>query len=447
MPIEPISPGRPWRTAAFWALLAILTFQVATGRVPLINPPYHPATVSTLPTAVHSLCLGRYMVDLPKSFQQKSGGWGEIQFLYGLDKDFKSVYASVDDASSTPAQFESTVESRRAKLAAELNASSHRPMLLQFARLNSTSFLLRREADENDELGIESEVHRLVAGHHVTLQMASYDSNAKTLEEISTQNVDPAPSESRLIAIADKLKSESSGGPGFCFQGVLFDAGQDDEIARFDFKSPDAPDIQLRFDYHAVTGQPEESLFDRQRRVSSRPNYAAVLSTIRRDKTKMGGMTAQEILLRGWSAPVQHYFSAETRTEKQSLAHPTISLEMMTGQPFGNSQEARPSSISDERAYELWDQIVKSVRLRPNALPPGMTTLGESIPTCRFGDPCPRSGFWMKQIEHPDYDFNGYYAQASLHQPFKEGEFFLPESEDDPRFQPFTVWTWRRDLG
>jgi hypothetical protein len=443
------STSRPWSAVATGLLLASCAVAVALGLTPFYKPSYRPEIMSTIPTEHQSSCMGRYQIDVPKGFHQVSGGWGNIELYYGLDKNFERVYASVDSSFFTREQFLARVKLRQAELNETINAATKSPMLLHAEKVNETTYLLRRMGNQFYNIAIQTEVHQLVGDRYVHYQLTSYDHKA-SFGHKSTRNIDPEPSESRLKMIAGKLKTEEQGGPGFCFQGVSFDVGQDDEVASFIFLSDTVPDLALRIYYHAVTGQPKETLFERRVGAALQaPHLAARILTIRKRDLLVGGMQAQEVLDK--TQVVQQIFDAETHTDKQGIARPLISISMTTGRSVMRAdkevQKKGPSSLSDDQAIGLWDGIIKSIRLRPISLPPGMTALGDTIPLCRFGDVCPRSGYWMKQVTHSSFAFNGYHALPRVHQPFKEGVIFLPDIEDEERFRPFTTWAWRRELG
>ena len=442
-------PGRALTLALVF--LAGAAALVATGRTPFYTPSYVPETMSTIPSERQTHCLGRYLIDLPEGFGQLSGNWGDIQLYYGLDKNFERVYASVHPESFAPEQFEARVAQRLQELRETINTETKAPMLLHAERLpNANAVLLRRMSDKHYDSALKSEVHVLVGNRYVEYEQESYDKKSE-FGQLNYRNIDPAPAETRLKMIASKLRPQSAHGPGFCFQGVIFDVGQDDEVASFKFRSATVRDLWLKIHYHAVKGQPREGLFERNTKYV--PDWLrAQVTTLRKRHRDIAGMNAEEILDSVGSRKLtQHVFYIETRTDKRSIARPRMTISLETGAAvYDGNQEIRPegaSTLSDDQVIELWDPMIDSIRLRPGALPAGMTASGDIPPTCRFGDVCPRDGYWMRQVDLPSYAYNAYYAEAPRHLAMLKGMVFKPDrSLDTPDIQPHTRWTWMREI-
>lgn len=442
----------PWRALTLaLAFLAGAAALVATGRTPFYTPSYVPETMSTIPSERQTHCLGRYLIDLPEGFGQLSGSWGDIELYYGLDKDFELVHATVHPESFTPEQFEARVAQRVKELRETINTETKAPMLLHSERLPGLEgMLFRRMSSKVSDGSLKSEVHLLVGNRYVEYEQESFDSETD-LDRINFKNIDPAPAETRLKMIASKLRPQSAHGPGFCFQGVIFDVGQDDEVASFKFRSTTVRDLWLSIDYHAVKGQPSEGLFERDSKYVPE-SLRAQVTTLRKRHREVAGMNAQEILDSVGSRKLaQQVFNVETRIDKRTFARPTISVFLRTGAEVNEgNQRIRPegaSTLSDDQVIELWDSMIDSIRLRPGALPAGMTAGGDIPPTCRFGDVCPRDGYWMRQVDLPTYRYNDYYATLPMHYAMLKGMVFKPNPLlDKPDTQPYTRWTWMREI-
>jgi hypothetical protein len=372
--------------------LALLAAAMLCGCTPLnLSPNYTPKTMTALPTQRIPHCIGRYLIDLPSNFALKTGGWGEIELYYGLDKNFQRVYATVKPGRYTNEEFWIEVNKRRFELQDKKNREAKTSMLLHGEKLNNTSALLRRLPDELHAGSIKTEVHVLVGSRYVTLEQKSY-SSSENLDEISYKTADPGPAETRLKMIASELlhyENAERAKPGFCMQGVLFNVGQDDERASFNFRAEDFPDVHFRVDYHAVTGQPKDGPLERTKEAyEEQPPFRSVIGTVREGKTQLAYVAAEESLTKTLRPVTQHVFIIERRdSERRTLDRPFFGLTLTTGNEYWTPVDPgnRPpdtdkvhyspqdkvmvhrednSSLSDEQVLKLWDEVVASVRQR-----------------------------------------------------------------------------------
>ena len=334
---------------------------------------YTPQTMTTLTTERTTHCLGRYLIDLPSNFELHTGGWGDIELFYGLDKDFETVYATVKPGRYTNEAFWKEVNQRRFELQGETNTETKGSMLLLGEQLDTSTALLRRLPDDYSAGVIKTEVHVLVGERYVTLEQTSYDLTAEPMSRrMDYKNIDPAPTEARLKTIASKLlpyENATRAKPGFCMQGVLFDVGQDDENGAFNFYAKDVPDVHLTVDYHAVTGQPSQGLYERVAEgESSWPMILHGRVVLRRGDRALGGAPAQENLSKQTDPSTQHLFDIERRsTEPRTLERPFFSISLNTGNEYGEglaNHRQGNSSLSDAQMLKLWDDMVASVRKR-----------------------------------------------------------------------------------
>jgi hypothetical protein len=354
-----------------------------------LYPTLHARYQSQHPDKRTTHCFGRYLSDLPSGFDLKTGGWGDIELYYGLDKNFQRVYATVKQGRYTSEAFWVEVNKRRFELQDARNAATKGSMLLHGEKLNARSALLRRLSEPNYGFAIKTEVHVLVGGRYVTLEQKSYSKDEK---DLSYTTADPAPAEARLKMIASKLlhyENAERAKPGFCMQGVLFDVGQDDERASFNFRAEDFPDVHFRVDYHAVTGRPKKGPLERTKEAyEEQPKFRSVIGTVREGKTQLAHVPAEESLTKTLRPVTQHVFVIERRdSERRTLDRPFFGLTLTTGNEYWTQVEPgkRPpdtdkvhyspqdkvmvhgednSSLSDEQVLKLWDEVVASVRQR-----------------------------------------------------------------------------------
>lgn len=376
-------------------VLSMLVLAVAAallrGWLPfLYAPPYSPETMTPLTTQRTTHCIGRYLIDLPSNFELRTGGWGDIELYYGLDKNFQRVYATVKQGRYTNEEFWDEVNKRRFELQGTTNLKANGPMLLHGEQIDTSSALLRRLPAETSAGSIKSEVHVLVGQRYVTLEQKSHSQDEN---DITYLKADPGPAEARLKMIASKLlpyENAARAKPGFCMQGVLFDVGQDDETATFNFLTKDVPDVRVKVDYHAVTGQPRIGLYERIDEAQRRyPPLKLATFEFRRGDRPLAGLPAEELLSKVGLRSTSHNFMIERRdSAARTLDRPYFSVMLSTGNeymvPVVDPSE-RPdntakvfyspqdkamvhrrgnSSLSDEQVLMLWDEVVESVRKR-----------------------------------------------------------------------------------
>ena len=375
-------------------VLSMLVLAVAAallrGWLPfLYAPPYGPETMTPLTTQRTTHCIGRYLIDLPSNFELRTGGWGDIELYYGLDKNFQRVYATVKQGRYSNEEFWDEVNKRRFELQGTTNLKTNGPMLLHGEQIDTSSALLRRLPAETSAGSIKSEVHVLVGQRYVTLEQKSHSQDEN---DITYLKADPGPAEARLKMIASRLlpyENAARAKPGFCMQGVLFDVGQDDETAEFKFEAKDIPDVHLDVHYHAVTGQPRIGLYERVDEAERRFLQMKLATVVfRRGDRPLGGEPAEELLSK-LARPANHNFKIERRDNApRTLDRPFFSLTLNTGNEYEvpvvdpserpkNTDRAfyspqdkvmvhrmGDSSLSDEQVLKLWDEVVASVRKR-----------------------------------------------------------------------------------
>lgn len=131
-------------------------------------------------------------------------------------------------------------------------------------------------------------------------------------------------------------------------------------------------------------------------------NLATLVNVLRKGDRQIGPYKGQEHLV---SAPNSggmrgHAFVWETQGEG-TLDTPSIKIELTTGHQDkkGNPQK---TTLTDQQAIKLWDDILASFRLRPAG---GDARTGAATPETRpdlplgelvaTGRPCPQTGWWQ----------------------------------------------------
>ncbi|MFP5391326.1 MAG: T6SS immunity protein Tli4 family protein, partial [Gammaproteobacteria bacterium] len=185
---------------------------------------------------------------------------------------------------------------------------------------------------------------------------------------------------------------------GFCTEnGLVHDpiSAEDNETVTMFAALSSHPDVLIRLDT-AVVDEPEETLLARHAKNDIAAEFAKNITTLRQGARDLNGLAGEEVLLRVKEAngTTVHSFMWASPGKGADLLAPSITLEMQTG-------KARPgntvnSSLSDEAARQLWQDISSSLKIRPvGPAPqkrPAPVPLGELVPT---GQPCPHTGYWQ----------------------------------------------------
>lgn len=336
--------------------------------------------MAALTHTLRTRCFGRYLVDLPESFQPGYRGTS-VTLYFGRDENFKTVDARVVDEDVTPERFAGAVKQRSAEISAVINYKTNGSMLLLDEQLDKNKILLRYfESSELDNYH-SHEIHLLVSGVHVQLKA---DSHKGVMEPVET----------RLKALASRVHNVTDpiqAGPGFCLGPVVIDADNDYEMAEAFFRDRTPKHRDVALEIHVNTfKQPEDEppLIARVERNAAELGYKP--QVLRQGKLQLGGMPAEEWLSRRegkdqGKEQFGHGLTAESQPPTPSLAQPTLQVSLTLGgfipmQPSAGlisyvartPAPAKPvvvnSSLTDDEAVGLWDAIVRSIRPRHNAV-------------------------------------------------------------------------------
>ena len=369
------STPRRWR----WLLLALAALVAASvgGFNPYWRPFYFGNHTMPTPNEYEWHCLGRYMLELPKGFQAHTEGtdrWYRMFTLfYGLDFDHKQVEGQVRDSNYNPESFAHRYRDHRNSLAQTVNARTKGSMLLHEEQIGERAFLLRRIEDDYTDIGAFTELHQLVGNRYVLLKAESFPRDHHVEPYLAT--VDFSDAENRLKSISSRLfrlTKATLSMPGFCFGGVVFDAGQDTERTDFDIRwvAQPAQPILLEVSYQgAMDAGTRESFYERIPDLA--PETRLKMRVLRDRTTTVGpGLPWHELLTRqhAWRAvpdtrpqPVHVLLGQHAYTQATTLDKPDFELRLILGE---GGPEPVASPLSDAEALAMWDRIVRSIRQR-----------------------------------------------------------------------------------
>jgi hypothetical protein len=339
-------------TRRTWLTFGLIALVPVQGQAQTTN---HASAMQQMKT--HSI--GRHLVDLPDGFEALAGN--RVDLYFGLDADASKITASLLARLASSDEFLARVRKRLADLAAERHDVLDKPMLIRDkASADGKLHLIR--SYKNDLLSdvYRSEVFCRVGTAIAHLETRSGEGHADETER-------------HLLGVAARISGPpepASAGRGFAVEPFLIAADHAQEIGTLNFKSAAAPDVLITMRINALTPNPEPGLLGRWDR-----NFSAFLravpgapSTIRRGAIPIGGMAGDELLTKAqMNGRRVLKLNAESRRDKPGLATPLLSLVCDT-EPVGPADHWPQPVWSEEETIKIWDEITRSIRLRPGSV-------------------------------------------------------------------------------
>lgn len=343
--------------------------------------------VHELTSNMRTWALGRGLIDVPANWT----GSGDVKLYYGLGADHTSVEVRVLGEDVTQERFDAALNERARRIAAVKNYKMDDASMLVSAKIATPQHKLLQYY-ESFELpdGFIHESHLLIDDVYVMLRAESYNGNTD-------------PVQSQLLKLSKEIfkVTPDNAGAGFALGPVVIRSHHDQEIATFDF-GPPASDISLNIYVNALSPDDEERLHIRTPK-DGKIFLAGDYENLRAGTITLAGMQAEESLI-GFSDDThrQILFVSENYRNNPSMARPGMSLRLSAGgmkteptdpeEPedlvrwtlpeFANKGYDLPlwqrparrapvnPSLTDYEAMAVWDAILKSVRMRPNAVVP-----------------------------------------------------------------------------
>ena len=319
-------------------------------------------TASAAPLPLRTICLGRFLVDVPAEIDLR----GDVELVYGLDKNFKTVRAELLRSAGAEATFETDVAALLAELTRDYDADTP-----------SKNMLARQQRIDKDTV--------LVLGHREPTMMGYYrvfviarigEAVALFRADVFKQNT-PEEVESRVLAVAARTRYVADGGDrgkGTCIGPLVIDAGQDGERFSLGAKGKTHPDLSVTFSINSMLAETDGGLL---RRVDSKAGVLARLgaggSTLRRGRITLAGRPAEELIDEDKEeGKAVRLFVAETLLAAPStLSEPRVHIEMGLGGRIKDSENKAlhvDPGLDKAESMAIWDAIVRSVQLRPESV-------------------------------------------------------------------------------
>ncbi|MYM41258.1 T6SS immunity protein Tli4 family protein [Duganella qianjiadongensis] len=182
--------------------------------------------------------------------------------------------------------------------------------------------------------------------------------------------------------------------PGICLDGVISTIDSPYEGIEMGLRLHDHPDVH--FSITIMKNRDFLQKFDLAKDIANGQKEAAEkglgawashLKVLRLRKRVVNNWDGEEALLRipsGYGKPSVHKFTFRASGKTNAALYPFVQMTLDTGVK-GNMSTGQKPSLSDEAALALWDSLLNSIRVRPNALVPSATT------TAKQNDSLPKS--------------------------------------------------------
>lgn len=183
-----------------------------------------------------------------------------------------------------------------------------------------------------------------------------------------------------LIALEEKTIPDD---PGICLDGIISTIDSPYEGIEMGLRLHDHPDVH--FSITTMKNRDFLQKFDLAKDIAIGQKEAAEkglgawashLKVLRLGKRVVNNWEGEEALLRipsGYGKPSVHKFTFRASGKTNAALYPFVQMTLDTGVKDNMSTAQKPS-LSDEEALALWDSLLNSIRVRPNAMAPSTAT-------------------------------------------------------------------------
>ncbi len=249
-------------------------------------------------------------------------------------------------------------------------------MLLEYRVIDDHSIYLRKQDSIESAAASKHELHVLVGKTQLLLTADSFEGvpDAGRFEPGGKVEA-PEQVAARLFRIAREIRAYDTpekAGSGYCLGPVVIDSDQDEEQGNSYMTIDNHPDFLLTVYSKGLTpDQPDDQL---AQRVKEAADYSDI-HVLRNGDVALGEMRGHE-----WIARVtdEHddtllWFVAESMRPKPALVRPYLSVNVHTGGQLVRGPDAGAyvsSSLTPKEGVALWDAMIQSIRVRPDAIRP-----------------------------------------------------------------------------
>ncbi len=306
-------------------------------------------------------CIGRFTLTLPASMQSRGQ-----KYTYNGDELVTSPGTSL-------ARFNVIVDRRERELLQhkrdDNSGATLKPTNIPWLekafrpQTDARLFAFRDSNSEGFRLGYETEGY---VWHEGTMFLLKSNAAEGMVDVVFADDADKM----------HRMKARDNGvvptEAGYCFDGGLITGGTKFyELATAYFERPSTPGSAI-FGIEMRPNLPsDDKLLDRvPKLMQMMGNLASNTRTLRRGDRPLAGLDGQEMLTKiSADGVTAYYFIWEAKGEPKSVTHPNTHIELRLGGELNTKTEQRDSStLSEEEALGLWDEILNSFHLRPGAV-------------------------------------------------------------------------------
>lgn len=340
-------------------------------------------TIAELTADMKTVCIGRYLLDVPKVFEHDNKAERHGNQFLPADMDFQEAPRMM---LAFDARQKQSLEQFQLDMRAMTDSKRVSPTLqpgdtgypeypvVEFSeRLSESAYLFRNAmAGSHSELPSRNiEIRFWLDGLAVAASAVAYEvgDQAITAEHLK-----------KFVQSIKLYEPTQPNQPGFCAGPLLIQGRHSGEEFYGHFWSKKLPDLIMNIGFITHGSGRGSTLLERANSPQNLLNVFDIgYNTLRKGKLQVAGMAGQELGVR-FSGPdrdgnkrVEHKFMLEvdppnTPGTQQSQIDLSLVLgaqDLKDGSPTEGKEFS--SSLTDEEVLGLWDAIVKSIRPRPGA--------------------------------------------------------------------------------
>jgi hypothetical protein len=370
-------------------LLAVIT--LALSATEAVSSWQDREEVATMTQQLKTVCVGRFLIDLPKDAQ--------VTLSHGSVDGF-DITTQRDESDQ---DFQARIKKRELELGREVN---------QLGKKSLESSQEIRGDGRSGRIFVfnRSSTHVYHGEKKIVLDGVSVNAFLRVggiswnivADDYDPKQIGNLP---RLIAKLRPLPpNQPPLEPGFCIdRGLVADplsAGQGERIVLF-AGLPNHPDVGIVFSSMAGT-KPGPGLLQRNAENRAKPFafLKGFFTTLREGPRTINGLRGEELALkvREINFATTYGFDWEMSGTEDDVFAPLVTLELQTGI---NPQAGGPpvqSTLAESALRDLWHTISSSIRIRPvtepklAAVAPAEPALGA---VAQAGETCPHTGWWL----------------------------------------------------